>query len=236
MADITIGWCPMYVDLGLLQLIEQPKSLYDKYLKNTKYNHLKCPATMDIYKNTFVVASPFDCFFETDLENKQIHLFSKSKNIPHDFFHLREGEYGQDDDPLMSLAFQLLFMSEENDIEMIVTSPYFESQQSNLRVIPGRMNISKWWRPTDLAFQLENKKEKIKIKRGDPLFYVTFIPKTSGDFIKLKEVELTQELQDYVSSTVNMKWFAPRCPLSKLYSIADKFRKKGKRPKLKFLQ
>lgn len=235
MADITVGWCPIDAELGLLQLIEEPQSLYDKYLKGTKYRHLNCPATMDIYKNTFVVTSPFDCFFELDIENRQLHLFNKSKNFSEDFFHMREGEYGEKDDPLMSLKYHLLFMAEEDDIEMMMTAPYFEPKQNKLRIIPGKMNISKWWRPTDLAFQLNSRKESIKIKRGDPLFYVTFIPKTTGSFINLKEVELTKELKDYIESTVNMKWFAPRCPLSKLYSIADKFRKKGKRPKLKFL-
>ena len=236
---VTVGWCHWNTDssIGIEMLVDDPlQSLYSRDLKGHKYKYAECPSSNEIFKNTYVLSSPFDAYFEVDLETKQINLFSKHTNMPREFFHLREDEYGEADEPIFSLNFHMLFVTEDLGVDLRVTSPHFELPGvSPLIIIPGRVNISDWWRPTDLAFQLSSKKEVVRIKKGDPLLYVNFSTSTPEDIIELKEIELTQTLKDYVMSTTKMKWYHPRCPLSKLYSISRAFTKKGKRPKLKFL-
>mgnify|MGYP001201945346 FL=1 len=234
----VVGWCPWFdYSTGLEMLVEPMESLFDKHMKGHRYNYNKCPSVNNVFKNTYVLTSPFDAHFELDLENNHIHLFHQSKDIPADFFHLREDEYGEKDDPIMSINFRMLFATEDNGIDLMVTSPYFEPLGSApLRIIPGRIHISDWWRPTEIAFQASSKKEIIKIKRGDPLLYATFSTVVPEDVIELKEIELTTELTDYVYSSVRFKWYHPRCPLSKLYKFSRIFTKKGKRPKLKFIE
>ena len=78
-----------------------------------------------------------------------------------------------------------------------------------------RLQIDKWIRPIGYACINENKEDMV-VKRGDPLFYVKFHSNTKTT---LHKFNLTQSIKDIVSGGLKIKTFAPRSSLSRLYDM-----------------
>lgn len=238
MAKITVGWCPI-IDpklAGVELFMEKPESVFKAHMKDTEYKYRLCPATVEVARNTFVIRAPFDLHFKMRNDVRKIEIFGPTLP-PEDFFYIRSDQYGENDTPLMSLYAHQLLMSEDKDVNILVTSPWFEvNTNTQFRIIPGRMNISKWWRALDLVFQLNEMDQEVFIKAGDPLIYVNFYTNDPDDVIVIKEVKLTEKLRIYVRMLTDAKFFQAKCPLNKLYNLANKFKSLGKRPKLEFLE
>lgn len=235
MSNKIVGWAPLLEETyskGLALFITKPISLFDTHIKKGNHRYKLCPASQDLSRNTFVIKSPFDCHFILDADKKSLEMFE-----PHiqsmDFYNMRSHQYGLDDEPIMSINFFQLFLTEDEGVEMTVTAPWFENVHNNFRVVPGRFMISDWWRPLDFAIQLPERRSEVRIKSGEPLFYVTFSTKDPSDVIHLKEIKVTKELDDFIHVTTGAKNYQPRCPLRSLYYYFRKFKKK---PRLEFIE
>jgi len=238
MAKKVIGWTPNVPAgcAGLEFLLEKPESVFSRHMKNTEYRYKQCPSTLELARNTFVVVSPFDGHFKVNADTQQLEIFPPYF-LPQEFFHMRPGQYGPNDPPLMSLNMHQLFITEEEGVEVVVTAPWFERNASSQFVIsPGRVDISKWWRPLDCAFQLFEREQEVRICRGDPLFYISVRTGDPSDVVVVKEIKFTPELELYIKRNTDVKHFTPQCPLKSLYSMATRQIKLGKRPKLEFLE
>jgi hypothetical protein len=235
MSRILVGWAP-YLETdyqkGLAFFAEKPISLYDTHIKSGNHKYKLCPANKDLTRNTFVVRSPFNAHFIVDADKRTIE-FVQPNVQPFDFFHMRAGEYSDTDQPIMSINYHQIFVTENKDVEMTMTAPWFEETHHDFRVIPGRFKISDWWRPVDFAIQLKQRRQEIVIKRGDPLFYLTFVTKDPTDIVKIKEVKLTEGLKDILASATGAKHYQARCPLKTLYGVFSKYKRK---PTLEFLE
>jgi hypothetical protein len=236
MAKITIGWAPLIYDCtkGLALFIKKPESVYDTHIKEGEYKYKQCPATNSLTKNTFIVRSPFDANFVVDVDSHTLELIPPFVQ-PNDFFNMRKGQYGPNDQPLMSLNFHQIVLTEHEKVEATITAPWFEEAQNDFRVIPGRFMISDWWRPLDFAMQLRTRKQVVKIKRDEPLFYITISTKDPDDIAVMREVRLTEELKSFLNIATDSKYYQPRCPLKTLYGAFKHYIKRGHRPKLEFI-
>lgn len=234
MSKITVGWSP-YLESdyqkGLAFFANKPINLYDTHMKQGSHRYKLCPATKDLAYNTFIVRSPFDAHFILDADKKTIEFISPYIQ-PVDFYFMREGQYSDTDQPIMSIHYHQIFVTENKNVEMTVTAPWFEETQQDFRVVPGRFKISDWWRPLDFAIQLKHRRQEIRIKKNDPLCYLTFVTGDPSDKVNMREVKLTNDLKSIITSAKDAKYYQPRCPLKTLYGLFNKYKKK---PKLEFI-
>ena len=82
--------------------------------------------------------------------------------------------------------------------------------------VPGRFDISQWFRPLEYAFQLHEGNTNFKVGQGDPLMYVNF---KTNEKVKLQKFFLTEELLSLSMSCVRLKNTWKQRNLNKLYDI-----------------
>lgn len=236
MSKITLGWAPYLYDCtrGLEFFVKKPESVYTTHMKENGHKYKQCPATTNIARNTFIVRSPFDAAFIVDAD-KQTLEFVPGHEQPFEFFNMRKGQYGPEDQPIMSLNFHQILVTEHENVEASITGPWFEESQNNFRVVPGRLMISDWWRAIDFAIQLKSRQQLVKIKKDDPLFYITISTKDPDDVAIIRELKFTDELRKCLDATVDSKFYQPRCPLKNLYSAFKQYTARKHRPKLEFI-
>ena len=234
MAKVTVGWAP-YLDTeyakGLAFFITKPLSVFDSRMRTGNHRYRLCPATRDLARNTFVVTAPFDAHFYLDADKRTIEFAGTGKQA-FEFFNMRAEQYGPTDQPIMSINYYQLFVSQHDQVEMTMTAPWFEDSVAAFKIVPGRFNIGKWWRPLDVAMQLPERQQEIKIKQGDVLFYVTFSTGNSDDVVVLREIAVTKELQNFCNLATGVKHYKPQCPFKTLYGWFKQFKHK---PKLEFI-
>ena len=215
-------------DFGIeeLQIVFfEPESLI-KHLQSTRKGtkHLKCPAFQDYIKNTFVIKAPFDTEITVNRNKGMIDVVG----IPQDYTKFvvnRIDEFTPENPYVISLFPAYMFYSNDDiHIESMPATMETNDSISNTMLIPGTYNISKWIRPVDFSFEVKDDNKKIKIKRGDVLFYVKF--RTNDDSkIELERTPFTEELNKTMYSCFHVKKILPGLPLKTLYSMAESFMK-----------
>jgi hypothetical protein len=185
-------------------------------------DYLKCPAFLDSCKNTFVIKSPWTFKVKVDREKKYVTT-TLPQHIYDGFFINRENQSSQKDPFLITLPPQYVFYSDK-DVEMEVIPCFLTSSIENLRVIPGKYNISKWIRPVDFTCEVIDNNKEIIINENDPLFYVRFYSK-NDEKITLERVEQTSRLWNTIQTCTKFKKQIPGKikHFKYLYSRAESF-------------
>jgi hypothetical protein len=220
----TVYWSPMLTKVHRGAeineadiLFEQPKPLMKELLATYK-NHLfmKCPSTQASCKNVFVVTAPMDA--DIFLTSNPDELFALNvegsgwdQNFYDAFCELRK-------DGTVSMPPSYLFYAKKS-LEMEVSHAFLLDSPSldNTLVIPGSFDIGKWVRPIDFTFVVKDPSKPVKIKRGEPLFFIRFKTDERVEFIR---VEYSKKLHDITHSCVQVKKRVPNLSLSTLYALA----------------
>jgi hypothetical protein len=127
---------------------------FKKYLNN--YFGLKSiyDYEFEINENDFIVSNKFDqAFYEKHVE---------VRSIDHKSFSFRQ---------------ELIFFTEEKSLELSVgINPFLEDNNITERcnIIPGTLDIGKWFRAIDFAFFLKNNYNSFKIKEDEVYSYINF--------------------------------------------------------------
>lgn len=183
-------------------------------------SHLACPSFVDYCKNTFVITAPFDMELTID-RNNQVLNTSFSQNL-YDAFVENRG-FMQSSHFTVTLPPSYIFYSDETVV--MESMPCFLQHGQHLdglHLVPGTFDISKWIRPVDFTIQISEHKNKISLKKGDPLFYVRFRT-PNNEKVELERVEYTEELDKLCRTFVGVKDVERRLPLKKLYEMAEPF-------------
>jgi len=213
----TVYWSPVLSPLvgdnHWNILFIEPQRLLNKVIKDkliTEDERLKnlnrCPAFVDVSKNTFFVENSLTTEFtvvdqeikyqEGSMASRVLGPKSIIYGLPYIFFC-------------------------EDDLEMMITSPYFSEINYNKYaiLIPGKFNISKWFRPINLEMMLINNKSNFRIEENEHMAYFTFL---TEDKVILKRFDINDKLQKIGNTcgTVNRWW--KDVPLIKRY---DRFLK-----------
>lgn len=193
---------------------EPPKSLmsvsdigHDGVIESMNYR--RCVGATNFLKQTYTFINPLDTEvkIEGEFGNPQIIATQDVWNIrPAPL----KNRYAIDYD------YRWLFFSEES-IVMKQTPPYMHntSERPTATVATGAFDISKWFRPVNATFILWENENTLKLKNGDPLFYLEF--QTEKKII-LKHFEVTSEIMNLSVQLTDHKNFFPFEPLSKLYN------------------
>jgi len=195
----TIGWTPYkYTPIEKNYELEfihnvyfSPEKITDVY-KNTKSRFKLCPANAQFIKNFWLIRSPFDLELNLNRKNNNCSI-NQNQRFFNTFVNVRWNDFTETDLMLVSFNFQYMFIADE-PVWIEVYPPFLHKEVENTRFINGTFDIYNWQRPVDFSFEVLDDTQPVKIKRGEPLFYVKFCSKKLNDDFILKQIEWTDEL------------------------------------------
>ena len=165
MSSTSDGTNP-YSALCLPEVSYDLKSVSDTI--DTNYIYTDCPVWSHKAKRTYVMRSPMD--FEFSIGEYDVNPI----NCPtRDFIHLDDGWNNLN--PVIQTSMPVLFAwtKHKNIWVDIEPSPY-TALKNNFITIGGQWNLSRWNRPISFGMQVVDKRKSVRVKRGDPIYYVTF--------------------------------------------------------------
>lgn len=195
------------------------------YDENKESEIRKCPAHIDALKNTYVICSPIDYDVGIHRETNQI-IVTTPDTLPQNMIHGRFNQAVKSPFSLATFSYgAMLFESHKENVWVEQIEPFLEWEKKNpIRVTTGKFNIKRWCRPVDFTFEYKDKIVNLKIKRGDPLFYLRFHGENPADIITLKRIEQTHEKLNEWRSNTELKKFYQNTSLDFLYGLYDKFK------------
>ena len=158
------------------------------------YSYTNCPVFNHQSNRTFVVLSPIDFSFSIKRIKYTINSTSTIRaniNIDNplqrDFLH-----YDSQDIESPLPVFQLkipkfLFWTYDDDVWLNLLDHPMTSYTNNLISIGGWFNLSNWTRTSSFAFIVVDEDKPVVIKKGDPIFRLSFIYPDLNEGIILKE-------------------------------------------------
>jgi hypothetical protein len=110
---------------------------------------------------------------------------------------------------LFSFQQSFIFFTEEDSLPVTMSLlPYFEDNNITDRciIIPGELDIGKWFRNTDLAFYLKKDHDEFCIEEGEIYCYMKFHTDQKINFIQYRQTDkLNHMLLDILRSKNNKK-------------------------------
>jgi hypothetical protein len=200
----------------LVPVIEDLKN--DNHIRGKGFNgYTRCPSYPSFFKNTFVIKANYDLILHHTVDsmgNASLTTPKKRQEWFNENIWTTEIEKEQQ---LVQLFDWKIFLS-DNDVSLSVMPAFLHSNTftNNVLVLPGKMNISKWFRPVSPAFIM--KSDKVELRHGDALFYVQFHTKNDVS-VNFKHFEYTEEIRKYEEECMSVKKYKPKMGLKKLYSL-----------------
>lgn len=185
---------------------EEPKSIYKSFLKDTKnFDSFisMCPAVKDYTKNTFSLKSIYDYEFEINKNLNDITSTLYDQTFFNDHVQIRSIQ-----NKLFSFSQKIVFFTEEKSL--IMSSgifPYFEDNDVTKRciLIPGKLDIGKWFRVLDYSFFLKNDINIFKINENDIYQYIKFDTDERIEFKQFKSTDLINKYLLDITSAKNYR-------------------------------
>ena len=158
------------------------------------YVQNKCPVYNHKQSRTFVATSPIDFSLSIDRSNNKISC-SRPELLEYDDEHIKSPK------PVVQLVFpKFLFYTEDDNIWFEFNDHPMTALNNNFIAISGWFNLSNWSRTSSTAITLVDEKRCVIIKKGDPLFRVSFYPPNLDDSIILKKETNTEVIHQWVDA------------------------------------
>jgi hypothetical protein len=222
---VEVFWTPVsHQHIVMQHLFTAPKPLLGIVnIQRQGARYLKCPAFQETIKNEFVIQAPFDLNITINAEERTVYT-DKFGQAFYDAFVTNRGAHSPPSNPYMvSLPPYYCFYSKDDvSIESKDTSLLTSGSSSNVKVIPGGFNISKWVRPIEFAVEVIDPSKPIEMRAGDPLFSLRFITPNNVP-VKLTRVEDGNDLRDMMVACTNVKKYLPHIKLEKAYDLAASY-------------
>jgi hypothetical protein len=173
-------------------------------------NYQSCSALHTFARNMFILKSPVSAEIELD-ENGTIIKNSVISSWFIERISSVENSFSVD------LDIGWLFFSEET-LGMEITSPHMHktTYQDYGFTAAAQMDISSWFRPVPVIFQLWENVKKIKIQENEPLLYIKF---DTNKEIEFKRFVITPEIFNKSIACTSYKYNFRFQTLEKLYKI-----------------
>ena len=211
--NVTVGWTVRAAKAGVLWQPPQVFTRNDQKAASSKSVQY-CPAAVEFDRRHYVVTCPFDLTLQFEqLPNGQLQLrdvdAEQSGVRP---VALRElvvlhpqNEWRDPNKPVVQNVAPYIFVADE-PCYIVQTPPYLHyapAPRPGVQV-GGRFPIHIWPRPLSWGFEWHDPTKPLKLKRGEPWFYVHFETENPAGRIRLVENEMTPELEKYVNSIVDV--------------------------------
>lgn len=224
--EVIVYWSPhALLDRQHQQILLdiQPKSLMGDIQKRRAINppvppayeqphpgeYQSCSALHTLVENTFVVRSPFSCDIYLD-QNGVIEQNQKYGGWFRERISSIQGAHSVDFD--MSYMF---FSSEP--LEVSITPPYMHktSQATQGFISSIGFDISSWFRPFVLIYQLWEGINRLTIEENEPIAYIKFNTKKKVVF---KAFKLTPTIINQIDACLQHKYIKPHQSMEELYT------------------
>ena len=207
-----IYWSPVfnieeYIDWNILY--KEPENLHKRLIQNVdkkinKFDNLIfCPAVKNLTNNIFVLKSPMNSSYEI----RGQEIIPKSKN----YITARKPHSNNfKENYLFVLNISYIFFTEE-DIDMTLTAPYF-SNSPHLQfgsIVPGKFNISKWFRNFDLEINLWTNVKEFTLKEDEDLAYLHFDSNKEIELIRFDMNEKLFKMMRACATSSNWEKYVP---------------------------
>ena len=231
-----VFWAPFLydatVDVASQIQYAKPKPFFPMLLDQRKgMEYLKCPALADTFKNDFVVCAPYDLQLTFDPIAKMVNTDRYGQLFVDRHVRSRWQISPEGMPPLVSLPPKYIMYSfddvfvESTDLP-IITSTF----SSNVKIINGEFNISKWYRPLEVSFEVVDITKPVVLEAEQPMFLLRL--RTPNNVpVKLTRVEVTPELTQRIHACTDFKEKRPNTKLEKLYELASEYIKMFKNQK-----
>ena len=222
--DVYWSMCPFRWE-GAYR-VEDPENISKKFLSEQPGSHFysRCPSTQEHLKNLYGLRQIYDANFDFDIDNKSIYADDEET---FNMLFIRSLENN-----LFSWSTGYIFFTEKDSLIMEVLPAYLEDNKivNKTIMVPGRIDIGKWFRPLDFAFHLkkENRKCVLNFNLDDIITYVHF---KTDEKINLKYYHMNSELSLLMKQLMNTKMKKvpdPRKGLEWFYNIISKRKLKPK--------
>jgi hypothetical protein len=203
---IKIYWSPYNSDKNFdwSILYYNPENLFENLKNNANKDSFKkpggnlimCPVVKNYINKIFVFKNTLQSYFEFK-ENNEIISISKNS-----ISAVIQHENSLNGCKLFVYNMPLIFFS-EHDVNMALTSPYF-SNSPHLKygsIVPGKFNISKWFRNINIEFNLWENINEFKIEKDEDLFYVNFECEGEIELIRFDMTERLLKIAEVVSKS-----------------------------------
>jgi hypothetical protein len=193
-------------------------SLAHEKVRDAADDLFKCPAVKSLIKNDFVIKCPMDLNLTFAQETGSVFTDRYGSNFYEKYIVNRSVAGGS---IIMTAPPRYVFFS-KSDVEMMAMDlPIISSVSSkNLKLIPGKFNISKWVRPIEFNFTVIDPSQPVTLQAEDPLFALRFYTPDNVP-VKMTRFEITQDIIRDVRSMVTIKRFRKFLPLEKSYELAE---------------
>ena len=206
---VTIGWTVRWKGAG--EAIWAPPTIFNR--SDSKASSAKsiqaCPAAIDFDRRHFVVPCPVDLELAfttnaqgqlqlTDAKGEQSGMRPQGRA---NLFQLQPpSEWRHPERPILQFTAPYVFVA-DSPCYVVQTAPYlhwFPEQRPGV-AMGGRFPIHIWPRPLAWAFEWDDISKPLKLKRGEPWFYVSFETENPSARVRLVEQEMTEELDTYLN-------------------------------------
>lgn len=222
---VEVFWTPFSnQNFAMQHLFAAPKPLLGMVsVQRQGAPYLKCPAFQETVKNEFVIQAPFDLDITINAEEKAVYTNKFGQEFYDEFVFNRGAQSPSSNPYMVTLPPYYCFYSKDNvSIEVKDTSLLTSGSSSNIKIIPGGFNISKWIRPIEFAVEVIDSTKPIQMRVGEPLFTIKFITPNNVP-VKFTRVEETKELRNMMNACTHMKKYLPNLKLDKAYDIAASY-------------
>lgn len=196
---ITVYWCAKG-EAGMRARPPEPAiQLARKNRESAKtLDYMRCPAFRDVLKNVVGVSSYYSYDIKQEVggdisTSSWGQKFFDSKVIKRD-----------SNTALHSFLMEYIFFTEEESLIARVTPSYFEDNtfNSSAILVPGAMDIGKYFRNLECAFHIRGHTDTMDIKEGDVYMYVAL---DTEETVVYKEFLWTETLNNYLSMVLGAR-------------------------------
>ena len=165
-------------------------------LVDEKYVYKKCPAFNHRQDRTFVGVSPIDFNLKVGRQGDQSTIYCNEPDLlTYDEEHIFSPQ------PVIQLNFpKFLFWTHDDDVWFEFNDHPITSYKNNFIAVPGWFNLSNWSRVMSLAITIVDETKPVKIKKGDPLFRVSFYSPNLNSNIVMKQETNEKKIVELVNA------------------------------------
>lgn len=187
---------PLHIDgVGL-----EPTSYYEEFGKNEPYT--ECPVWNHKVKKIYTLRSPIDLEIKFLKDGRiSVENLGKTSDAIHDVCNVKV----ESSNTLQLEIPRFVFWTETKNV-WIETMPHpLTSVKGNYFGMSGWWNLSRWLRPVSFGLHIVDNTQPVIIRRGDPVFQVTFHTKNHSDSFELIKKVPSEELNRRMATNLHIK-------------------------------
>ena len=189
------------------------------------YVYQQCPAFTHKNERTFVGYSPIELVFSIERTSNG-PLLSIKDNSMIQFIDI-DDQHINSPMPVFQLYIpKFLFWTHDDDLLIEQNDHPMTSLKNNIVGVTASFNLSNCSRTLSVAFTLVNERKPVIIRKGDPLFRISFYSNNLDDDIILKQEEYSEEYKQSVETDL----YARRDVKGYKHKLFDQTNKVGKCP------